>query len=560
MPIPTPIFPQQPDPWCINAVSDCLTVCIYPNGYDVTQCEQAVVEVCFNGSTIPVSFTLCNVEFSALYSGVPVTNPCTEFNLEATPAQTNTNFYNTIRNNHIFSGVQITAPSPTCTRLTWRECKHQPCLAPPNTDLTNLLAIAVVTIDEGADLTLAPPNARYAWQLFELPLSGDITAELPVSVMSEPLPLNIYNGQLLCTPFDIENRITPLLGVTLFDDNLPCTYSAYNIGLLKNFYIKAAIYTNDEDDCTPSVGCLGRTLPFKVADLRFQYWHSLGIEDLCMTHPDNPDGQTSYLTSMPSGFRLCRNSDYFIFAISQHNALFGIPYNATAFGVTTRLSFVYDPFFILYDIMPATPPASSGNYDGDYVWNASPRCWSQYLLNPNFHTVDIVGHINDALAPALGTQIIRKHSFKVMDCCCMYELYFKNSWGGFDTVPLDCISEISVSTSFDEYCKSVCRKQEGGQLLPMRKYKKVTGSEVFNKQAVEVMRFKTMPQNVAGTDLYYLDMLASTEVYIRRLIDYQALFTLKAIIVGGSYTTYSTDNKEYIMEFDLRMAEQIKTN
>ncbi len=469
-------------------VTDCARWCLQLDDADVvtTAGGFATVVVSFPTTTTVVSpgtpFKIWGYDFTVNNS---VNFTSNTFKTVTGGRTTADNFTNMIRANFFFarevSVVLVDTGSAFVVTITWNDCREQ---ANFTSAAMSFLALTATGATPSYTNGVSPVYIDGVKVVTQLIYNSDLNTPLAVSELEgHDVDRLCDSGAPVCVDYrtDIEGQlqaILPELSPTSFTTAIENSQS-----LMKVFQLNYGwVY---REDCAVKSGTFTRSGFVVGINAAFPINDPYGMRRYWYNHPDGyAPGQTlqKFLTTQPSGVRLCDNSYAWLWLTNNFSEVHGLDYKLRARYVVSLGSGVVSSHL-------ATINDSATDLNKWYApvcFNVSPgkveelRAALPSPSNFDSYTVQVVVTDSDNNILETVTELV-KYLKIGCDCSVTTDVYFLTPAGGYSTMVVE-VSETSITREGTEVnLYSPCawdfdtrNKQGGRTLVNLRNYEKKT--------------------------------------------------------------------------------------
>ncbi len=424
-------------------VSDCFTWCLQLDDADAvtTAGSSATVVVSFPNSTSVVSpgtpFKIWGYDFTVNNSVAFTSNTFKTTTLGRTTAS---NFVGMIRGNLFFGRATTVAVVDTgsgyIVTITWNECRAQANF----TDAAmNFLGITAAGAAASYNNGISPVYVDGVKVVTQLIYNNDLNTPLSVSEFEGHEVDRLCDSVApVCINYrtDIEGQLYTILPELSIDSFTSMEDNAQS--LMKVFQLNYGwIY---RENCVAKSGTFMRSAYVVGINAAFPINDPYGMRRYWFNHPDGfPEGQTlqKFLTSQPSGIRICENSYSWLWLTNNFSETFGASYKLVAsFNVYFEGDLVGGTDFVIMD--SSTDP---NLWFYPICFNTSPGHVSD-ITGVSFYDYYTVRVILTDLGgePIASVTELMKYVKIGCDCNKVTDVYFLTPQGGYSTLLVDVIN------------------------------------------------------------------------------------------------------------------------
>lgn len=461
-------------------VSDCFTWCLQLDDADAvaTAGSSATVVVSFPNSTSVVSpgttFKIWGYDFTVNNSVAFTSNSFKTTTLGRTTAA---NFAGMIRGNLFFGRAATVAIVDTgsayVVTVTWNDCREQ---ANFTGAAMNFLGVTATGATATAINGVSPVYVSGVKVITQLIYNNDLDTPLSVSEFEGHQVDNLCDSVApVCVDYrtDIEGQLYTILPELSIDSFTSMEDNAQS--LMKVFQLNYGwIY---RDNCVARSGTFMQSAYVVGINAAFPTNDPYGMRRYWFNHPDGfPTGQTlqKFLTSQPSGIRICEDSYSWLWLTNNFSETFGSSYKLVAsFNVYFEGDLVGGTDFIIMD--SSTDP---NLWFYPICFNTSPGHVSDItgISFYDYYTVRVV--LTDMGGePIASVTELMKYVTVGCDCSKATDVYFLTPQGGYSTLLVDIINTSVTREGTEVNLYVPCgwdfdkqNKQGGRTLVNLRNY------------------------------------------------------------------------------------------
>lgn len=511
-------------------VSDCFTWCLQLDDADAvtTAGSNAVVIATFPLSTIVVSpgteFKIWGYDFT-INNSIAFTS--SSFRTTTSGKTTSENFLNMIRGNLFFARatrqtITFNGSAYTVT-VTWNECREQPNFTVAAMDLAAIEDAGATVGYENGTLPVYVDGVKVVTQLI---YNNDLNTPLPVSEFEGHEVDRLCDSVApVCIDYriDIEGQLHTILPELSIDSFTSIEDNAQS--LMKVFQLNYGfIY---RENCIAKSGTFMRSAYVVGINAAFPINDPYGMRRYWFNHPDGyPAGQSlqKFLTSQPSGIRICKDSYSWLWLTNNFSETFGEDYKlAATFTVyfegeieaadnVVIMDSQTDPNRWFYPICFNTSPGHIEDITGVTVYD--------------YYTVRVIITDLDDDPIASVTEILKYVPIKC-DCSKATDVYFLTPQGGYSTLLVDIVSQSVTREGTEVNLYVPCgwdfdtkNKQGGRTLVNLRNYETRT------------IRASALSNNKENID-WFQDFILSPVKFIKE-VNGDVEFARKIIVDPGT--------------------------
>ena len=475
-------------------VSDCFTWCLQLDDADAvtTAGSNATVVVLFPNSTSIVSpgtpFKIWGYDFTVDNSVSFTSNSFKTVSLGRTTAA---NFANMIRGNMFFARAATVTLVDTGTgylvTITWNDCREQANFTGAAMDF---LAITATGAEPTYTNGVSPVYVSGVKVVTQLIYNNDLNTPMPVSEFEGHQVDNLCDSVApVCIDYrtDIEGQLYTILPELSIDSFTTMGENAQS--LMKVFQLNYGwIY---RDNCVARSGTFMQSAYVVGINAAFPKNDPYGMRRYWFNHPDGfPTGQTlqKFLTSQPSGIRICENSYSWLWLTNNFSEVFGADYKLVAsFTTYFEGDAIGAANFVIMD--SSTNP---NQWFYPICFNTSPGHVSEITSTAiyDYYTVRVILTELGGEPIASVTELMKYVTVRC-DCNKATDVYFLTPQGGYSTMLVDVVSESVTREGAEVNLYTPCswdfdkKNKEGGRtLVNLRNYqtKTIRASALSNNE------------------------------------------------------------------------------
>lgn len=461
-------------------VSDCFRWCLQLDDADAvtTAGTNATVVVTFPYSTVVVSpgtpFKIWGRNFTVDNS---VNFTANTFKTLTLGRSTASNFAGMIRGNLFFARAAtvtiVDTGSTYVVTITWNECREQSNFTEAGMDFLAVEATgATVDYDNG----VSPVYIDGVKVVTQLIYNNDLDTPLSVSEFEGHEVDRLCDSVApVCIDYriDIEGQLHTILPELSIDSFTSMEDNAQS--LTKVFQLNYGwIY---RENCVAVSGTFMRSAYVVGINAAFPINDPYGMRRYWFNHPDGfPTGQTlqKFLTSQPSGIRICEDSYSWLWLTNNFSETFGADYKLVAsFNVYFEGDLVGGTDFVIMD-----SSVDPNLWFYPICFNTSPGHVSDITTIEfyDYYTVRVVlTDLEDE--PIASVTELMKYVKIGCDCNKATDVYFLTPQGGYSTLLVDIVSQSVTREGTDVNLYVPCswdfdtqNKQGGRTLVNLRNY------------------------------------------------------------------------------------------